>query len=90
MAAARIAAGLGRLSAADAHGIERLLASLELPVRLPEPLPEAVLMDAMRLDKKVRGGQVRLIIAGPIGTAAVAEDIPDAAVRDAWRAVGAT
>ncbi len=90
VAAARIAAGLGRLSAADAHGIERLLASLELPVRLPEPLPEAVLMDAMRLDKKVRGGQVRLIIAGPIGTAAVAEDIPDAAVRDAWRAVGAT
>ncbi len=90
VAAARIAAGLGRLPAEEAERIGDLLASLELPTRLPRPLPADALMDAMRLDKKVRGGRVRLVIAGPIGTAAVVDDVADAAVRDAWRAVGAT
>ncbi|MHC4809727.1 MAG: 3-dehydroquinate synthase [Planctomycetota bacterium] len=90
VAAARIAVGLGRLSEDDAARIESLLESLELPVRLPTPRSADTLMEAMRLDKKVRGGRIRLVVAGPIGTAAVEDAISEAAVREAWRAVGAT
>lgn len=90
VAAARIAVGLGRLSEDDAARIESLLVSLELPVRLPAPQTADSLMEAMRLDKKVRGGRIRLVVAGPIGVAAVEDAVPDAAVREAWRAVGAT
>jgi len=50
---------------------------------IPGPLPDADgLMDLMAQDKKVRDGQLRLILARGIGAAFVTGDVPREALRD--------
>ena len=90
VAAARTSVRLGRLDAEAPAMLESLLASVELPTRLPRPLATAALMEAMGLDKKVRDGRVRLVLVGPIGRCEVRADVDHAIVRAAWSDLGAT
>jgi 3-dehydroquinate synthase len=90
VAAARVAVALGRMSVDEADELAALLESVGLPVGLPRPLARDALLDAMRLDKKVQDGRTRLVLAGPVGTCGVFEDVPESLVRDAWAGVGAT
>ena len=57
--------------------VRRSIADLEI----------ARLMDAMRYDKKVRGGQLRLVLLRRLGQAYVADDISAAEVVSAWETV---
>ncbi|RMD47869.1 MAG: 3-dehydroquinate synthase [Alphaproteobacteria bacterium] len=60
-----------------AMGMKRDLAEI------PGPLPDADgLIALMRQDKKVREGRIRFVLARDIGRAFVAEDVPEAAVRE--------
>ena len=60
-----------------------------LPVRLARPLPVAALVEAMRKDKKVRGGTLRFVVLDRIGEAATRDGVPEALVEKLWRDAGA-
>jgi len=75
VAAARIAAGLGRAADLLAESIAAALAAWELPVNLP-PVDPAAVWDAMTHDKKRRGRIQRWILPREIGRVEIVEDIP--------------
>ena len=60
-----------------------------LPVRLARPLPVDKLMDAMRKDKKVRGGTLRFVVLNRVGEAATRDGVPAELVEKLWREFGA-
>ncbi len=73
--AASLSQRLGWLSADDVQRIRRLFTQLGLPVD-PPALDPAEFLAAMSLDKKVQGGQIRLVLLERIGSAVVTADYP--------------
>ncbi|MBI3911799.1 MAG: 3-dehydroquinate synthase [Armatimonadetes bacterium] len=73
---------------AETERLEALLHGLRLPTRLDPPLPEERLLEAARLDKKARGGEVRFVLARRFGEVEVTP-VSEARVRAAVRALGA-
>lgn len=73
--AATFSERLGRLSAEGRGRIEALLERLGLPTRPPE-LPAKEFLAAMSLDKKVRAGEIRLVLLSDIGKAEVTAEYP--------------
>ncbi|HXF96196.1 MAG TPA: 3-dehydroquinate synthase [Gemmatimonadales bacterium] len=63
-----LAERLGRAEPGTARRITDLLARYGLPLDLPESATPDALLEAMRLDKKVRSGQVRFALPARIGT----------------------
>ncbi len=51
--------------------IASLLTTLGLPVAVPAEIPSAAIIDSLRLDKKVLGGRVRLVLLRSVGDALV-------------------
>jgi len=88
-AAARCAVELEEMGPDDAQLIADLLRSVDLPTHLPKPVNVDRLIQAMQRDKKVQGGKVRLILPTGIGSATIADDVPEDVVRSAWDFVGA-
>jgi 3-dehydroquinate synthase len=89
VAAARLAAARRMLPAGDADRIERLLARLGLPTRLPGRPERGRLLRMMSQDKKVLAGRMRLILPRAIGRVEIIEDAQPEEVDRAWCAVGA-
>jgi 3-dehydroquinate synthase len=67
VAAARMAVRMGRLAAPAAERQRELLMRFGLPVELPPRLDRDALLSAMNLDKKVRAGRIRMVLADRIG-----------------------
>jgi len=93
-AAAHLAASRHGFPSADVGRIERVLASIGLPTRLPAAdshLSTAVprLLEAMGHDKKHHAGSLRLILPKAIGSVEIVEGVSHAAIAAAWRIVGA-
>ena len=65
--------------------ITRLLRALQLPVQAPRVNADEFLA-AMAMDKKVLGGQIRLVLLPAIGTARVTADFPVAELQGFVRA----
>ncbi|GAB4161354.1 MAG: hypothetical protein Fur0021_34440 [Candidatus Promineifilaceae bacterium] len=86
-AAAHLSAQLGYADAALPAQIEMLLKSLHLPTRIPAALAVDDLYAAMGQDKKKRAGQLRFVLLRAIGDAFVADNVPEAAVRQTLRAL---
>lgn len=82
--AARFSQRLGWLGRDDVRRTENLLARLGLPTRPPDLDPREFLA-AMSLDKKVLGGQIRLVLLQSIGNAVVTADYPDHLLLDELR-----
>jgi len=78
--AARLSARLGRLPAAEAGRLERLLERLGLPVKAPSIAPERWL-EFMGRDKKNRGGRIAFVLLDAPGRATLVRDAPEASVR---------
>jgi 3-dehydroquinate synthase len=72
---------LGNLSSADVARVQRLLARTGLRVDAPRIGADQAL-DHMRIDKKVKGGRIRLVLLKRIGQACVSGDYADAALRE--------
>ncbi len=87
-AAARCAVRSDRLQPHEEARIIEVLAGLGLPVRLPGPAPIEELMDAMRYDKKTRGGRLRLVLPVGLGNAEITEDLEPDEISAAWKHVG--
>jgi 3-dehydroquinate synthase len=78
--AAEFSARLGRLAGADARRLRELLAAAGLPVDPPR-LGAARMLELMAMDKKVKGGALRLVLLDGIGRAALADDYPREALE---------
>ena len=79
--AASMSAACGYLDAAQAERVRRLIERAGLPTRIAAVAPAAAL-DHMRMDKKVLGGRLRLVLLRGIGEAFVTADYPpDALTR---------
>ncbi len=73
--AAELSARIGRLPGDDARRVRELLAAAGLPVDPPR-LGRARMLDLMSMDKKVKGGELRLVLLDGIGKALVTSDYP--------------
>ena len=79
--AARFSARAGRIAAADAARLERLLVRFGLPVKTPA-FPADTWLEYMGRDKKNEGGRITLILLDSLGQAVVVKDTPEAALRE--------
>jgi 3-dehydroquinate synthase len=80
--AAELSARTGRIPAGDARRVRAVLSAAGLPVDAPRP-GRARMLELMAMDKKVKGGQVRLVLLDEIGRASVTAEYP----REALEAV---
>lgn len=72
--AAQLSHRLGGLAAAEVERIIQLLSQVGLPTTIPAELTATQLFTAMQVDKKVRHGQVRLVLLKAIGQALLTAD----------------
>lgn len=78
--AAAMSQACGFLSAADAARVRQLVERAGLPAHVANVGPRA-LLEHMRIDKKVKGGRIRLVLLRGIGSAFITDDYPDAALQ---------
>ena len=78
--AAEFSARLGRASEDDVQRTRALLANLKLPVS-PPAIGVDDFLAAMSIDKKVVGGEIRLVLLNGIGAAEVTSDYPTDEMR---------
>lgn len=78
--AAELSTRTGRLPGADAQRVRELLASAGLPVDPPR-LGRARMQELMAMDKKVKGGQLRLVLLDGIGKAVLTAEYPREALE---------
>jgi 3-dehydroquinate synthase len=78
--AAELSARTGRMPAAEAARVRALLAAAGLPVEPPR-LGRARMLEFMSMDKKVKGGEVRLVLLDGLGRATVTRDYPREALE---------
>ena len=79
--AAAMSHACGYFGAADAARVRQLVERAGLPTHVASVGPAAVL-EHMRIDKKVQGGRVRLVLLRGVGSAFVTDDYPQAALQD--------
>jgi 3-dehydroquinate synthase len=77
--AADMSAQCGLLPLSEAARISRLVERAGLPVHVDAVTPESAL-EHMRIDKKVQGGRLRLVLLRRLGEAFVSADYPPAAL----------
>jgi 3-dehydroquinate synthase len=73
--AADLSARRGWLSADDVARVIRLLQAARLPTRAPAQLSGDDLRRLMAVDKKARGGRLRLILLRSLGQGAIVDDV---------------
>ena len=84
VAAAKISQELSGLSAGEVARIEALFAEADLPTRVKLNAAQTKrLLAAMKLDKKVSGGEIKFVLAKAIGRVITGQRVPEAAVRQA-------
>ncbi|MBI5775085.1 MAG: 3-dehydroquinate synthase [Verrucomicrobia bacterium] len=84
MAAARLSAELLGLPDKDVRRIRELFLRAGLPVSLAlPPARREKLLAAMRLDKKVSGGEIKFVLARKIGAVEFGQRVPAAAIHRA-------
>jgi 3-dehydroquinate synthetase len=88
VAAAHIAAALGRADADLAVRIEGALDAWGLPVRCPPHEVDAI-WEAMTHDKKRRGRALRWILPQAIGQVEIVEDVAPSVVKSVLQDLGA-
>jgi 3-dehydroquinate synthase len=84
--AADLSARLGWLAEADVVRIRRLATSAGLPVAAPADLSAERFLELMAVDKKVQGGQLRLVLLQHPGDALVTGDIDPKLLRETLEA----
>ncbi|MCH7870225.1 MAG: 3-dehydroquinate synthase [Planctomycetes bacterium] len=82
-----LARGRGVLEAAVAARIADLIRALGLPAALPRTVAPADLISRTRMDKKVRGGAVRYVLATSLGSTTYVADLREAEIEAALAAV---
>lgn len=86
-AATRLAVAQRQLPAEILDRLIKLLEKIGLPTAAPDLPENEALLDAMRLDKKVADGRIRLVLPDRLGAVSIADDTPDPAIAAAWDAL---
>ena len=82
MAASKISRDQHGLGQAEVERIEALFTAAGLPTKVDLSKKETLkLLAAMKLDKKVNGGQVKFVLAKSIGHVAFGIDVPKATIK---------
>jgi 3-dehydroquinate synthase len=92
VAAAACGVELDLLPAEMADRVASLLSSMGLPTEVPQPVPARDLAALMAMDKKTRGGELRVALPGVCGVELVDASQASSLARGieaAWQAVGA-
>ena len=87
--AADVSRQQGAISDNDLETVRDLVETTGLPVSLHSPLPVDALVAAMKRDKKVRAGRLRLVLLERIGQAVTRDGADEAELRELWRKYGA-
>lgn len=83
VAAARLSRALLGLPERDCQRIEKLFQRVGLPTKVKlRPAQWTALLQAMRLDKKVRGGELRFVLIQRLGEVCWNQPVPERLVRD--------
>ncbi|MFG0330972.1 MAG: 3-dehydroquinate synthase [Phycisphaerales bacterium] len=90
VAAARAGIASGHAEPELVHRIRSVLERLELPVRVSNLPSDETLLDAMRHDKKVDAGHIRIVVPTRVGNAIIIDDAPLEAIRAGWSEVRAS
>ena len=80
--AADLSARLGRIDSDDVLRVEKLVQSTGLPIRAPAELSTDRMLELMAVDKKIRGGKLRLVLLNAIGEAELDGDFDPRALRE--------
>ena len=72
--AADLSRRMGWIDQADVDRIEQILAKAKLPVRAPDTMTTERFSELMAVDKKVKAGQLRLVLFHAVGDAFVSDD----------------
>ena len=80
--AADLSARLGRIDTDDVLRVEKLVQSTGLPSRAPAELSTDRMLELMAVDKKIRGGKLRLVLLNAIGEAELDGDFDPRALRE--------
>jgi len=89
VAAARLSWGLLGLPAAEVERIRNLFEQAGLPTTVKlAPAQVQALLGALRLDKKVSGGEVKFVLASQLGKVRYGLPVPDAMVREVLNVKG--
>ncbi len=75
--AAQLSANRGWLAMEEVEALQRLLASMQLPVTPPSAMSPEIFIDLMGRDKKVIDGRLRLVLLRAIGEAAIVDDVSE-------------
>ncbi|MDQ8203291.1 3-dehydroquinate synthase [Pelagicoccus sp. SDUM812003] len=89
VAAAMLSCSLGFIPESDIDRIRRVVSAHKLPTHLSKPLSVDRLMNAMRLDKKVKAGVIRFVVMRRIGQAETIESADMDQICRIWRDCGA-
>lgn len=87
VAATSLAVATGRC---DSTLLDRLVALLDrigLPTSSDKLADTELLMDIMQTDKKVKDGQVRLVLPDRLGAVSIVNDTPSEKIAEAWHAL---
>jgi 3-dehydroquinate synthase len=84
--AADLSRRLGRIDTGDVERVERLVRSANLPIRAPGDLSAGRMLELMAVDKKVKGGKLRLVLLEAIGKADLTGDFDAAALEETLEA----
>jgi 3-dehydroquinate synthase len=84
VAATKLAVDAKRCDGSLLHRLIGLLKRIGLPVYSNELAATPTLMDAMKLDKKVASGRVRLVLPDRLGSVSIVSDTPDEKIVAAW------
>ena len=87
VAATGLAVDAGRCDADLLERLVRLLDRIGLATSARNLAPPAQLLDAMRVDKKVADGRIRLVLPDRLGAVSIDRDCPDDRIVAAWRAL---
>ncbi len=91
VAAARLSCGLLDLKEREAQRIAQLFRRAGLPTRLElNPVQRKKLLAAMRLDKKVSGGEIKFVLARRIGRVEFGQKVPAQLLEEVLRSQPST
>ncbi|HEY5991743.1 MAG TPA: 3-dehydroquinate synthase, partial [Candidatus Udaeobacter sp.] len=82
IAACAISIKMAGLAPDQRDAIVDLLRQFGLPTTLPKNFPREKVFDALKLDKKFKGGKVRFVVTPRIGSARVATNVTMEDIRE--------
>ena len=89
VAATKLAVSTGRCDGAVLDRLVALLDRIGLPTSSDQLADTDLLMGIMQADKKVKDGQVRLVLPDRMGAVSIVNDTPAEAIAAAWDAIRA-